>query len=127
MMTWFQAEAMRHGMELENPTDRLQEVRVRMIIRISRVKDDDRYCKKFYDDCQVQKEEAPPMGPPPSRKMTRTPPVYQQVFSQATSSYSLTSSYRFSFLLVCEFCKLSRRRGEATKRRHIMADETVSW
>ena len=29
---------------------------------------------------QVQKEEvAPmPMGPPPSRKMTRTPPVYQQ-------------------------------------------------
>ena len=30
----------------------------------------------------VQKEEvtAMPMGPPPSRKMTRTPPVYQQVY-----------------------------------------------
>ena len=40
------------------------------------------------------------MGPPPSRKMTRTPPVYQQVFSQATSSYSLHHLLKI-FLLTC--------------------------
>lgn len=47
------AEAMRRGMELESPSDRLQPQPQHQ---------------------QVQE----PLGPPPSRKMTRTPPAYQQ-------------------------------------------------
>ena len=85
-----QAEAMRHGMELESPTDRLQEVGMLLLIMIQVFFVWKIMCPKIavffllQISClmiQVHKEDltAPPMGPPPSRKLTRTPPVsYQQ-------------------------------------------------
>ena len=77
-------------MELESPTDRLQEVGMLLLIMIRSFFCVENYvpknCGVFFlqISClmiQVHKEDltAPPMGPPPSRKMTRTPPVsYQQ-------------------------------------------------
>ena len=75
---------------------------------------------------QAPKEEVAPMsmamGPPPSRKMTRTPPVYQQVdvFVLSKACFALSKAY----LWIMDYF---RRRGEATKKKLTMAGETVSW
>ena len=66
-------------MELESPSDRLQEVNIYL-----KMIGDHGNCDNSGNENNiqvVQKEEVTsmPMGPPPSRKMTRTPPVYQQV------------------------------------------------
>ena len=85
-------------MELESPTDRLQEVGMMLLMAIYMFFVEN-YVPKNYGvflqiSClmiQVHKEDltAPPMGPPPSRKMTRTPPVSYQQQQVGTVSLSL--------------------------------------
>ena len=142
-----QAEAMRHGMELESPTDRLQEVGMMLWMAIYMFFVEN-YVPKNYGvflqiSClmiQVHKEDltAPPMGPPPSRKMTRTPPVsYQQqqvgVFISETKnrkngrSNASKSNFKPSQTPLSLGNLFSRRREGVTKRKSITAGGTVYW